>query len=377
MRFSVLSVAALSAVLLTGCLAVERHVEATTTTADPWAAVALFDANGRPLEPAVREGQEKRPLNVLALSGGGADGAFGAGVLVGWTETGARPSFDIVTGVSTGALQSTFAFLGSSYDAALTDLYTRTDSHEVFADRGIGGIFSDSLKDTEPLKQRIAEVVTPAVLEAVAAEHRKGRRLYVATTNLDAGTVTVWDMGRLAASDSPNRAELYREVLRASAAVPGFFRPVFIQPTSDAKSGQMHVDGAVKAPILLRTFMLEGKGTPKNVYLIVNGALRLRTAGTPVSADLGGIAKKSITELMRGLLYKTIYQTYVVVRQSKASFNLAYIPDDVPETTNALEFRPHEMMPLFEAGRRAARAGGLWRAEPPRLESAERIVERR
>ena len=253
-------------------MATERTVGSEVRSANPWAAVALFDGDAPKAQAESRVAS--KDLNVLALSGGGADGAFGAGVLVGWTEQGTRPKFDIVTGVSTGALQSTFAFLGPQYDEQLKTLYTCTCSADLYAHRGAAGFLGDSLMDTEALKTRLASVLTDEVLDLVAAEHRTGRRLYVATTNLDAGVVTVWDMGKIAASGASNRGELFREILRASAAVPGFFKPVMIHPDADTPNdqGQMHVDGGVKAPVLLRSFMVQQPVRTKNVYMLINGA---------------------------------------------------------------------------------------------------------
>ena len=200
-------------------------------------------------------------------------------------------------------------------------------------------MLGDSVYDTAPLKAKIASIHTEGVLTQVAAEHAKGRRLYVATTNLDAGTITVWNMDSIAASNHPERLSLYREILRASAAVPRFFRPVLLPSTAEGQGAQMHVDGAVKASVLVRSFMLEGTFRKKNVYVVVNGSMKLRSSQGAVRASVAGIAKQSITELLRGLSYKTVYQAYVSVRRSGASFNIAYIPDDGPETADPLRFR--------------------------------------
>ena len=373
-----------ASLVLSGCMATERNVSSDVKIANPWAAVALFDPKGAVTPGAKATGERSlKQLNVLALSGGGADGAFGAGVLSGWTELGTRPKFDIVTGVSTGALQSTFAFLGPQYDASLKDLYTATTSHDIFTHRGVAGLLGDSLMDTEALETKLEQVITDDVLAQVAAEHRAGRRLYVATTNLDAGVVAVWDMGKIAASDQPWRGELYRDILRASAAVPAFFQPVMIHPHADGDDdqGQMHVDGGVKAPVLLRSFMVERPARSKNVYMLINGAMRLR-ADSPVSSGMMSIAKKSIAELLRGLTYKTVYQAYVVTRHSNAAFNLGFVPDNVMETKDPLEFDPAEMRMLFDAGREAVRTPGFWKPEPasafaaPRLRFAAAFAER-
>lgn len=357
---------------LPGCVT-DRSVSEHVRAGGQWASVALFDEKSHVLSPSEHAYVAKDGLNILALSGGGADGAFGAGLLVGWSEAGTRPEFDIVTGVSTGALMSTLVFLGPAYDSALTALYTATQSHHIYSARGIDGLLGDSLLDTSPLKTKIAGLVTAEMLDAVAAEHRKGRRLFVATTNLDSGTLVVWNMGAIAASNDAGRLELYREILRASAAVPGFFKPVMIRPSEPGNVVQMHVDGGVKAPVLLRSFMLGGQYPKKNVYILVNGPLKLRTNQSAVPAQVTGIAKKSITELLRGLLYKTIYQSYVTVQRAGATFHLAFTPDDVPETADPLVFDPTEMTRLFEAGREFSLSRENWRREPPRLENLERV----
>ena len=365
--------AAVAALLLAGCLTVERNVSEEARVGNHWASVQLFDTQARVLTPTERAQVARQDLEVIALSGGGADGAFGAGLMAGWTESGKRPNFDIVTGVSTGALMATFVFLGPSYDEALTRLYTTIKTGDVYNKRGLEGLMGDSLHDTAPLREKIASVITPDMMEAVAAEHRKGRRLYIATSNLDAGTVMVWNMGAIADSGHADAIDLYRDVLRASASVPGFFKPVLIRPTAAGDGSQMHVDGGVKAPVLLRTFMLQGPYRKKSIYVLVNGPLKLRTAASIVPANVAGIAKKSITELLRGLMYKNIYQIYVTVQRAGAQFNLMYIPDDIPETKDPLEFEPDEMRKLFEAGRAFGRSGRPWHREPPRLEALERI----
>ncbi|MEJ1156869.1 patatin-like phospholipase family protein [Prosthecomicrobium sp. N25] len=366
-------VAVFAAVLLLAGCATRPFESEEVRTELPVAAVALFDADGKSAaEPIPAIEAARTDFNVLALSGGGADGAFGAGVLVGWSESGRRPRFDVVTGVSTGALAATLAFLGPEYDAVLTDAYTNTRNRDVFIPKGITGLFSDSALDYTPLKERIDGIVDEALLDKVAEEHRRGRRLYVATTNLDAGQLVVWDMGRIAASNHPARVPVYRKVLRASAAVPGFFKPVYIQPSDQTTARQMHVDGGVKAPILLRSFMVDSRARHRNVWVLVNGKLKLQDADAAVKPEVLDITRKSITELLRGLLYKTIYQAYVTTRQSKAGFHLMAIPDDAPTLGDGLTFDPAAMSRLYEAGRQIGRAG-TWANEPPRLETFERI----
>ncbi|HQF31840.1 MAG TPA: patatin-like phospholipase family protein, partial [Hyphomicrobiales bacterium] len=307
-----------------------------------------------------------------ALSGGGADGAYGAGVLVGWSEAGTRPNFDIVTGVSTGALMASLAFLGPDYDPILTRVYTTTRQRDIFVFRGMRGVFGDGLLDNAPLRKRVDEIVDERMLAAVAAEHRKGRRLYVATTNLDAGRLVVWDIGAIAASPHPDRLKIYRDILIASAAIPGAFSPVYIAAGSSTGT-QMHVDGGVKAPFLLRSFMVDVPARRKDVYVVVNGPVLLDGEGEPVEPNLVEISAKSIKELMRGLTYKTLYQAYVTTRHGGAGFHLAYMPDTIAADSATIEFEPETMRRVFEAGRTAARTGKVWSGEPPRLEALERL----
>lgn len=362
------------ALALLGCAATRPLELEDSRTAIPEGAVSLFDSTGHPINaqpdsPAI----PRSDLNVLALSGGGADGAFGAGVLTGWSEAGTRPRFDIVTGVSTGALMATLAFLGPQYDSVLKDVYTTVSNDDIYRKKNITGVFSDSLLDDTPLKKKINGLIDETILDRVAEEHRSGRRLYVATTNLDSGEVVVWDMGYIAASGHPDRVKLYRNVLRASAAVPGLFKPVYIQPTEDTKARQMHVDGAVKSPVLLRAFMLNQPAGRRHVYVIANSQIRLQNADKAVEPEVLDISRKSIEELLRGLLAKTLYQAYVSSRQARADFHLIAIPDNTPVAKDGLTFNPKVMGHLFDVGREFGRSGTGWMSEPPRMEDLERI----
>src|SRR5262249_54645862 len=160
-----------------------------------------------------------------AMSGGGADGAYAAGLLTGWTQTGKRPEFSVVTGVSIGALISPYAFLGSRYDAELKDSITTITPADIFEDHATGESFMDSW----PLKKTIEKRVTPQLVAEIAAEHRKGRRLLAITTNVDAGRRVIWNMGAIAERGDEKSLKLFRDVLLASASIPGFFPPVFIE----------------------------------------------------------------------------------------------------------------------------------------------------
>ena len=360
---------------LAACAATRPLELEDVRTETPAGAVALFDSTGHPINapPQSPAPLARRDLNILVLSGGGADGAFGAGVLNGWAEAGTRPRFDIVTGVSTGALMATLTFLGPGYDQTLRDVYTTISSDDIYRKKSIAGVFSDSLLDDTPLKKKINSLIDEEVLDRVAQEHQAGRRLYVATTNLDSGEVVVWDMGYIAASGHPDRVKLYRSVLRASAAVPGLFKPVYIQPTDASKARQMHVDGAVKSPILLRSFMLNEPALKRHVYVVVNGQIRLQDAAKAVEPEVLDISRKSISELLRGLLSRTLYQAYVASRQARADFHLISIPDSSVASKDGLTFDKGVMSHLYDLGREFGLSGTGWSTEPPRMEDLERI----
>ncbi len=340
---------------------------------DPVGSVSLFNAEGHTNDVELAFA-DKTHLQILALSGGGADGAFGAGVLCGWSETGSRPEFDIVTGVSTGALMATMAFVGQEYDNELERVFTTTTSKDIFLSKPFTGVFGDSLLDYTPLKQQVERVIDESLLDKVAQEYQKGRRLYVATTNLDAGKLVVWDMGMIAASSHPQRVRIFQKRIRASAAIPTFFKPVYIQPSVTRKERQMHVDGGVKAPILIRSFMFDTLASEQSLYVIMNGQMKLTDEAEAVSPDVGSIARKAIQELLRGLTYKTLYQGYVTARNAGANFYMITIPDNISATRDALEFDPQEMRQLFEEGKKLGRSSKSWMKEPPRLDDLERVA---
>ena len=232
--------------------------------------------------------------NYLALSGGGSAGAFGAGILNGWTAKGDRPKFKVVTGVSTGALISTFAFLGSDYDDELKEAYTTVDASHIYVVRNLFSIlWSESATDNKPFRDMINKYLTEKVLDEVAAEHKKGRRLYIMTTDLDRELPVVWDLGAIASSSSPRRLALYRQVVLASASIPAVFPPVLINVTVDGKPyDELHVDGGVFAQSFFIGNALDLKKTVhdahpdwnkdavQRLYVIRNGRIDAQTRVT-------------------------------------------------------------------------------------------------
>jgi len=188
-----------------------------------------------------------RPHYYLTISGGGANGAFGADLLKGWSQSGSRPEMTIVTGISTGALIAPFAFLGSDFDDELEQLYTTLSTKDLVRERSlIGGLLSDAMADTEPLRDFLQSKVDEQMIEAIAREYEQGRRLLIGTTNLDAKRPVIWNIGAIAAVRTEESAQLIRDVMLASASIPGVFPPVRISVrVGEQEYDELHVGGGV------------------------------------------------------------------------------------------------------------------------------------
>ncbi len=354
-------------VLLSGCASVRDQITPADLAARPFGAIDPATASAHAPRPT-----DPHPINVLVMSAGGADGAFGVGVLNGWTQSGHRPQFDVVTGVSTGALAATQAFLGPAYDTELTDSYLGTSSRDVFRSRGpLAAVLKDSLFDTGPLAATLARELTQQVLDAVAAEHVKGRRLFVATTNLDTSGMVVWDMGAVASSSRPDRLELYRRIILASASIPASFNPVYMKGEG-AKGAQMQVDGAVRSPALLQGFMLGPPGRPLHVWVIVNSGLKPSILAKPVRPRVITIATRAALAMYRALTEQTIYQAYVITRRAGGDFDVLYVPDDSSGAEDPVQFAPQEIARFYRQGV-AEGMQGRWAKEPQGLEPLLRI----
>ncbi len=314
-------------------------------------------------------------LNILALSGGGAYGAYGVGVLSGWTESGTRPEFDVVTGVSTGALISVFAFLGEDYDELLRDLYTNTSNADIFVDKGVSGFLTESLYDYSPLKKQIESVITYDVLGRIADEHAKGRRLYVATTNLDSSELVIWDMGAIASGGRTDPMLHFNKVLRASAAVPVFFEPVYIKPQRGLQLRQAHVDGGLKAPVLVSDILFRSNAEKKRLHIIVNDSLLERSATKAIEPNIQSIAGKSVSTLLRTSIVQAVYRAYVRSVLYAADFALTYVPDELNDSVGSLDFDPVVMRALFDAGRKDGLKRDRWLSVPPNVGPIEVVSQ--
>jgi hypothetical protein len=300
---------------------------------------------------------------VLALSGGGANGAYGAGVIVGWTQRGDRPTFDIVTGVSTGALAAPFAFLGSDWDDELEAAYTDGRSQTLLSRRNFAVFQAPSLFNASGLRNLVDHSVTPQLLAAIAAEHAKGRRLLVATTNLDTEETVIWDMGVLA-SQGEAALPLFRDVLVASASIPGVFPPVLIGGVNanDEVVMEMHVDGGVNTPFLAIPEPLllwtnpERRASNTALYVIVNGQMGRNTGVTP--GRLSGILARTYDSMSKASLRTALAATGAFTARNGMNLSVSAIPDNV--TVSSLKFDPETMQALFDLGRRRSASGEAW-----------------
>jgi hypothetical protein len=309
-------------------------------------------------------------INVLAISGGGSNGSYSAGLLTGWSDRGTRPEFTVVTGASAGALIAPFAFLGSSYDPVLKNLFSEGIGEELLQIDGLAAIFGAGVFKTEPLKRLVARYVDEELLDRVGAEYRKGRRLLVVTTNLDAQRTAVWDMGAIASSGSPNALALFREVLVASASVPGVYSPVLISVEGEGRRfDEMHVDGGVRAnllvvpeSLLLSSVPVPASGVRPRVYILMNN--KLEQDFEMVEGKTLAIVSRSFTTAVKANTQNTLIATYDFARRNKWDFNLASIDADYP-TTTSMGFDKTYMRQLFQYGYEQGYRGSPWRKTLP------------
>lgn len=326
---------------------------------DP-AQVAVFEARLRAGIPIGPDGH----LDLVALSGGGSNGAFGAGVVAGWTTSGARPDMEVVTGVSTGALAAPFVFLGPDWDDELAEAYTGGAASTLLQPQGLGVFFGSGLYKGDPLRDLVERYVDEAVIEAVAAEAARGRLLLVATTDLDAQRGVVWDMGAIALRGGPQALALFRNVLIASASVPGAFPPVLIPSEGGGQQfEEMHVDGGVATPFLAlpETFWSyqdeSGALNGARIHVIVNG--RTGPAFKVTEDSMGRVLSRSLDTLMLTSLVNTLAGNRAFAERNGIEFRYATLPDDA--AGDPLDFSVESMRKIYEVGRAGAADGSIWR----------------
>jgi hypothetical protein len=318
------------------------------------------------------------PHNYLAISGGGANGAFGAGLLNGWTASGSRPEFTVVTGISTGALIAPFAFLGPDYDHVLRKVYTEFSTKDLLEPRGlVETLTGEAATDSAPLRARIGEFVTEEVVAAIAAEHKRGRSLLITTTNLDAGRSVTWQIGRIAESGSPDALNLIRDVMLASASIPAALPPVLVEVEAEGQIyDELHVDGNTGSVVNLYPLALDWRAVLErleieeapNLYIIRNGHAVI--PHEIVDRRTIHIAGRSIQTLMNYLALGDLYELYLATKRDGVHYYLADIPADFLQTPTE-PFDREYMNALFELAYRAAADGYPWQRLPPNYHESD------
>jgi hypothetical protein len=311
-------------------------------------------------------------LHFLTISGGGSNGAFGAGVLVGWTAAATRPNFDIVTGISTGSLIAPFAFLGPAHDDKLREAYTTISGEDIYKKKGIlVALGSDSLADDTPLRNLVAKYIDDQFVAAIAAEQAKGRRLLIGTTNIDAERPVVWDIGAIASSGDPGRKGLIQDIVVASASIPGLFPPVRIAVVADGQLyDELHVDGGTSNQVFLAPSNLSareidkatGSKRTRAVFIIRNG--KVEPEWSAVKPKLASLAGKSVSSLIKNQGIGDLYRIYASATRDGVDFNAIW----VPESFDMKEPEPFDrayMNALFNLGHDMSSAGLAWSKVPP------------
>lgn len=316
------------------------------------------------------------PLNYLAISGGANDGAFGAGFLSGWSAGGTRPDFEMVTGVSTGALIAPFVFIGPQYDDKLRRLYTNTSTNGIFESsvfkvlQGLtGGL---AVTDNGPLVKMIEANVTPDVMAAIAAEHKKGKRLFIGTTNMEAQRGVIWDIGAIANSGNPDALKLIRKIILASVSVPGIFEPVFIDVQVGGQHyDEIHADGGVVEQVFVYPLKLKRSvidefsrySLDRHLYVLRNGKIVPQYAQQQLS--LFGLTSRSLETFTKYQGLGDLYRLYIASLRDGIDYNLVYIPDSFDAESKQL-FDPVFMSKLYDAGySMGLNADKAWVKKPP------------
>ncbi|SFV27321.1 patatin-like phospholipase family protein [Hyphomicrobium facile] len=338
---------------------------------NPLAEIRRRTAHMPPVGLTAKTRNGRKVIDTLALSGGGSDGAFGAGVLAGWTKRGDRPEFQVVTGVSAGAIIAPFAFLGPSEDEKLRVIWTQYKQDQVVTPEILSGLFGGpALASTAPLQDLIAQYIDRQFLDRVAAQYKRGRVLLVLTTNLDAQRPVVWNMGEIALNRRPEATELFRRVILASSAIPAAFPPVKIEVQADGKSyDELHVDGGttrevfvspVEAPLAAFDSLYS---TPpiRRYFIIKNGkATPVQEVVKPTTLQ---IAARSISTLIKSQNQGELYKIYRVAHDGGADFNFMAVPPSFDLQTKEI-YDPRYQAALYAEGFAEGRRN-VWLKSPP------------
>ncbi|KWU02677.1 phospholipase [Vibrio toranzoniae] len=313
-------------------------------------------------------------LNILALSGGGANGAFGAGILIGLEESGQLKDYSIVTGISAGALMAPFVFIGGDAFSRMKDVMLNINDKSVLGKKNfLNTVFKDAFTDGENLYQFIAEAFPEPMIEQIAAQHRSGKRLFIGTTHFDSGELVIWNIGAIANSDMPDKSELIYKVLAASASIPGVFPPQFIDVEHEGEIfEELHVDGGLATQVFFNPSNFDyqqisdalGLETPPQLDVIRNGALKapyhsLRDKGLDLVA-------KSVSSLTLAQTRGDLYRMKYISEINNIDMQFTYIERDFGYAKRTKDmFDEHYLLTIYEYGYYKATHGKLWVTELP------------
>jgi predicted acylesterase/phospholipase RssA len=321
--------------------------------------------------PVGRDGGKVYPI--LAISGGGANGAYGAGLLKGWSKEGTRPLFKVITGVSTGAIIAVFAFLGKDYDAELERYYTTMSIEDVMTRKfPFISLLGDSLASNLPLERKISNTIDGKIIAKIAAEHRRGRRLFIGTANLDAERFVIWDMGAIACRGD---VKLFRKVILASTAIPVIFPPTIFHVEVNGKTyDEMHVDGGALTQVFVTFKLVEGMESvekelgidftkiKRKLFIIRNGYMS--PTYKEVKDNIQSLANRSFEMIADTQGIGDAYRIYVFSKKEGIDYNLAFIPSDFKQNAKEM-FDLRDMKRLFDRGYEDAVNGYKWHKAPP------------
>lgn len=312
----------------------------------------------------------------LSLSGGGDHGAFGAGFLKGWSKSGSRPTFKIVSGISTGAMIAPFALLGSDYDDELESAYTSVSAADIYESKSVlGAYWRESLVDDHPLQELVHKFLSDEVIDAVAQAHRNGQRLYIGTTNFDAQRPVIWNMGAVANSPHPAAYDVFRKIILASASIPALFPPVLFEVESEgATYEEMHVDGGAVGQMFFhgeaiqwRKVLRDASGVDdpldqSTLFLIIDGEVGAEYQAVP--RRLMPIVVRTIGTLVKVSAWSALYRMYLHSQEDGYDFRYVGLPDDYAPENNQ-PYNPTEMKRMFDIGYDMGRHSEGWRTTLP------------
>ncbi len=346
------------------------------------------------------DASDAKKFEFLLLSGGAVYGAYSAGVLAGWSQHGDRPTFDVVTGISTGALIAPLAFLGPEYDQIIRSRYTGVRNQDLFTiRRQVRSLFTESIADVSPFREKLDETINSGVIRAVAAEHAKGRRCYVGSTNLDTKRLIVWDLGAIASRNTPEADTLFREAIVASCSVPGFFPSVRFNVLIDnAAYEELHVDGGITQSMFFRAPFIEPSKREtfgpqslagSNLYMLVAGKVYPDPEG--VRPRTLAVVAASISAILYATARQDLYRLYLLSILTGMNYYYAAIPSEFTTTGSSTNFDPAEMQRMYDEGfrrgaegvittpavqGRKAEYGSAWKVVPPGLEPGDEVRSR-